>query len=97
MKAILAVVPFFLLAACSATGGGTSAPAPAVAKAGAQYCMKDKLQARGDGIECNWAATVSDACELSNLSSMKKSAMAGEPANAGRCGNGKWLVVVNAR
>lgn len=95
-KAFLAVVPFLFVAACASTGNRATAPAVA-AKGGAQYCMKDRLQPAGDQLLCNWAPTAADACEAVNLTGMAKGALAGEPANAGRCGNGKWLVVVNTK
>lgn len=95
---IAAVLSSAFLAACAAPGGSASAGGgTAAAASGTQYCMKDKLQSSGDVMMCNWAASAREACETINLTAVKKSAIAGEPANAGRCGNGQWLVVVGAR
>ncbi|HSJ98495.1 MAG TPA: hypothetical protein VLC53_15575, partial [Myxococcota bacterium] len=54
MKAtLLAAVPLLVLAACAAPNGATVAGgAPANATL---YCWKNKLEARGDAVSCNWA------------------------------------------
>ena len=97
----LAIAPLFLAAACTSTGSGggglMAAPAAKVAAAGSQYCKKDRLDSAGDAWACNWSASTSDACETNNISTMKKSAIAAGPDNAGRCGNGQWLVSVTTK
>lgn len=94
---LVALAPMFLAAAC-ATGVNTSTSGNASASAaGVQYCKKDRLATEGDALVCNWAASVADACELNNVASVKKSAVRAEPANAGRCSNGQWLVSVTSK
>lgn len=94
---LVAVAPLFLAAAC-ATGVNTSVGAAASATpTGVQYCKKDRLATEGDALVCNWATTVADACELNNVATVKKNAVRAEPANAGRCSNGQWLVSVTAK
>ena len=94
-KIVLLAVPLMFLAACAATGnGGTLAAAPT---GGAQYCKKDRLGTEGDNLVCTWSPTISEACENTNLSAMKKSAVSSGPTNAGRCGNGAWLVSVQTK
>jgi hypothetical protein len=94
---ILALAPLVVAAGC-ATGVATSTTgASTTAASGTQYCKKDRLATEGDALVCNWAASVADACETNNVASVKKSAVSGAPANAGRCGNGQWLVSVTAK
>lgn len=97
-KTLILTAPLLMLAAaCAAPGGGATHAAAAAPAAGTQFCKKDRLFTEGDSLSCNWAATFADACENTNLTSMKKSAVANGPSNAGRCGNGQWLVSVTTR
>ena len=95
---ILAAPLVALVAACAAPSGPAATRTAAAAPAsGVQYCKKDRLFESGDEMSCNWAATTGDACETPNQSSISRSSVAGAPANAGRCGNGQWLVSVTKK
>ena len=95
---VLAIAPLFLAAACASTGGNSgTAPTASASMSGAQYCKKDRLETAGDAYVCNWSSSTAEACETNNLVTMKKSAVAGAPAGAGRCGNGQWLVSVTTK
>src|SRR3954469_12234009 len=93
-KALILAAPLVMLAACAAPGGNGGTAQVAAASAGAQYCKKDRLFASGDQLTCTWSATASDACENTNLTTLGKGSVASGPTNAGRCGNGQWLVSV---
>ena len=95
---MLAAAPLLALAACASPGGGGNAKAVAAAApaTGAQYCKKDRLFTQGDSLSCTWSANIAEACENTNLTSVSKGSVS-EPASAGRCGNGQWLVVVNSK
>jgi len=94
-NALLAVAPLLVLTACA--GSPVMRTAEIAAGPGTQYCKKDRLATEGDALVCNWAASASDACENSNLGTLKKSAVASGPTNGGRCGNGQWLVSVTTK
>jgi hypothetical protein len=95
---LAAIAPLFLAAACASTaGGGSASMAASTPSSGAKYCKKDRLNTAGDGFECNWSSTVADACETSNVNTVKKSAVNVGPNNAGRCSNGAWLVSVQTK
>ena len=97
-KALIIAAPLVLLAtACAAPAGNGGTNVASAAASGAQYCKKDKLFTEADGLTCTWSATASDACENTNLTTVRKSAVAAGPASAGRCGNGQWLVTVTTR
>ena len=96
-KTLILAAPLLMLAACAAPGGADTRVAAAAPAAGTQFCKKDRLASEGDSLSCNWSPTFADACENTNLSTVKKSAVAGGPSNAGRCGNGQWLVSVTTR
>jgi hypothetical protein len=86
----------FAVASCAgipqaSSAGGTSAAA------GAQYCKRDRLTTDGDKLVCTWSPTFAEACENTNLAEVVKSTVASGPTNAGRCGNGQWLVSVTTR
>lgn len=94
-KTLLLAAPFVFLAACAGTGNGANVAAAPTG--GAQYCKKDRLATEGDNLVCTWSATISDACENTNLTMVKKSSVSSGPANAGRCHNGQWLVSVQTK
>ena len=96
-KALVLAAPLVVLAtACAAPSAGTRTVS-AMPAGGTQYCMKDRLFERGNEMSCNWAPTFADACENINLSSINRGSVSGEPTNAGRCGNGQWLVSVTKK
>ena len=95
---VLAAPLVALVAACAAPGGsGSTRTAAAAPASGTQYCMKERLFESGGEMSCNWAPTFADACENPNLTSISKGSVSGTPANAGRCGNGQWLVSVTKK
>ena len=97
-KALILAAPLAVLAtACAAPGGASTRTAAASPASGTQYCMKDRLFESGGEMSCNWAPTFADACENPNLSSVSTGSVSGAPANAGRCGNGQWLVSVTRK
>ena len=96
-KTRILAAPLLMLAACAAPGGGATHVAAAAPAAGTQFCKKDRLASEGDSLSCNWSPTFADACENTNLATVKKSAITSGPGNAGRCGNGQWLVSVTTR
>ena len=98
-KALVLAAPLVALAAaCAAPGGSASTRTAAAAPtSGTQFCMKDRLFESGGEMSCNWAPTFADACENSNASTISKGSVAGAPVNAGRCGNGQWLVSVTRK
>jgi hypothetical protein len=92
---LLAVAPLCVLAACA---GAPAAPTGSASiAAGTQYCKKDRLATEGDALVCNWSASISDACDTNNIGTVRKSAVASGPSNAGRCGSGQWLVSITTR
>ena len=96
-KALILAAPLVVLAACAAPAGGGGNAKMAAASSGEQYCKKDRLTANASELTCTWSPSISDACENTNLSTISRSAAASEPRNAGRCGNGQWLVVVTTK
>ena len=94
---LAAIAPLFLAAACASTAGGGGSMAAATPSSGAKYCKKDRLNTAGDNLECNWASSVADACETTNMNTVKKSTVNVGPNNAGRCSNGAWLVSVQTK
>lgn len=92
---LLVAATLVVLAGCA--GSPAARTAQAAPAAGMQYCKKDRLATEGDSLVCNWAASASDACEAINLATVRKSAVASGPSNAGRCGNGQWLVSVTTK
>lgn len=97
-KALILAAPLVVLAACAAPGGPAANAKMAAASSGAtQYCKKDRLLASASELTCTWSPSASDACENTNLSTLGRASVAAEPANAGRCGNGQWLVSVTTR
>jgi hypothetical protein len=99
-KALILAAPLVMLAACAAPAGnvnGGSAKVAAASSTGAQYCKKDRLTANASELTCTWSPSASEACENVNLSTLTRASVASEPANAGRCGNGQWLVSVTPR
>ena len=93
---LIAAAPLVLLAACAGTPAASTAGAGSAA-AGTQYCKKDRLATEGDTLVCNWSASAAEACDNSNIGTLRKSAVANGPTNAGRCGNGQWLVTVTTK
>ena len=93
---LLAAAPLVILAACAGSPATRTADGSGAAS-GTQYCKKDRLATEGDSLVCNWSTSVSDACETNNIGTLRKSAVASGPSNAGRCGNGQWLVSVTTR
>jgi hypothetical protein len=97
-KALILAAPLFVLAACAAPGGNTAKSQVASASStGAQYCKKDRLFANAGELTCTWSPSATDACENTNLTTLSTSSVASGPANAGRCGNGQWLVSVTTK
>jgi hypothetical protein len=94
-KALLLAAPLSVLAACA--GSPAMRTAEVAAGAGPQYCKKDRLASEGDAWVCNWASSKADACETSNIATLRKASVASGPDNAGRCGNGQWLVSVTTK
>jgi hypothetical protein len=78
----------------TSTGGGGAA---ATARATSYYCAKERLNAVGDRLECNWQPTAEEACRFQNSSVLQRSAMSGDPQSGGRCSTGQWLVMVTPR
>jgi hypothetical protein len=99
MNKLLVVATFLIvpLAGCAAADGSrTSARATTVA-AGTYFCWKDKLNAQGDALVCNWEGTEADACKSSYSTSLAKISVSTGPKDAGRCTNGQWLVEVTTK
>jgi len=97
-KALILAAPLLVLAAACTSTGGTHAQVAAAAPAGgAQYCKKDRLMTEAGGLTCSWSPTIGDACENNNLTTLGASSVASGPSNAGRCGNGQWLVSVTTK
>ena len=94
----LVVVTALALAACasaekSSNGNGTSVHA----KAGTYYCWRERLSTQGETLTCNWEDNASDACRSHYRTPIAKSAIALGPADAKRCDNGQWLVMVTTK
>ena len=97
-KTLILAAPLVMLAATACATAGNGATNTAAAPTGTvQYCKKDKLFTDGDKLMCTWSATKADACENTNLTSLSRGSISGEPASAGRCGNGYWLVSVTTK
>ncbi|HUP29388.1 MAG TPA: hypothetical protein VM122_04385 [Usitatibacter sp.] len=92
---LLVAAPLAVLAACAGTptANTTSSYAPM----STQYCQRDRLTTEGDALVCNWAASVSAACDGTSATTVRKSTVAKGPANAGRCSDGRWLVSVTTQ
>ncbi len=92
---LLVAAPLAVLAACG--GMPTASTSGAIAPMSTQYCQRDRLATEGDALVCNWASSVSAACETTGATSVRKSTVAKGPSNAGRCSNGQWLVSVSTQ
>jgi hypothetical protein len=85
--------------ALAAFTAGCATPQASVGTAGATasnvtayYCAKDRLNANGAVLECNWHATIDEACALTKSSVLERASLASDPQPAGRCNSGQWLV-----
>jgi hypothetical protein len=94
---ILALPVAALVAACAAPAPSASTRNQVAAAGNAQYCKKDRLYNDGDKLTCTWSASISDACENNNLTSLSQASVAAPATSAGRCGNGQWLVMVTTK
>ena len=84
-----------IVAGCSAMQPSPSRVTDA--RASSHYCQRDRLNANGDRLECNWQPTANDACRFANSSVLDRSAIAGDPQPGGRCSSGQWLVKATPR
>ncbi|MEP7157762.1 MAG: hypothetical protein ABI905_18400, partial [Betaproteobacteria bacterium] len=90
------IVPFIVFgssAFAQPAGDGASASR----NAASAYCWKDKLQVTGTALVCNWADSAEEACKGNPTSDISKDSVSGEPSDARRCNNGKWLVQVTKK
>ena len=89
---LCAAVVAVIVAACAAPqaslGHGDSAPS----SASAYYCAKDRLNANGARLECNWQPTIDEACSQTKSSVLDRASLSADPQPAGRCSSGVWLV-----
>lgn len=93
IAAALAIVP---VAGCATSNGGT-APRAQAASANSQFCWKEKLDAQGDSLTCNWQVSAYEACRSTNSSTLSRGSVASGPIDAQRCANGQWLVQVTTK
>ena len=91
------VAPLAMLAACAGAPVASTGSTSGAAASGSQYCKKDRLATEGEALVCNWAASAAEACENTNIGTVRKGSVSSGPTNAGRCGNGQWLVTVTTR
>lgn len=95
MKTLLcAVLPITFLAACASIESSTGNATGQNAVSPIMFCWKDRLQAEGSDLVCNWAGSAAAACKETFSSKLGKSAIASGPTDAKRCDNGQWLVQV---
>jgi hypothetical protein len=99
MKKTLTIAAALALAACASVDKpASSTVAQATPASGkALYCWKEKLDAKGDTLTCNWENNVNDACRSYNNSPLSKAQIASGPTDVRRCDNGQWLVMVTTR
>lgn len=96
MKKMLGIaVSSLVLAACASVE--KPAQNGAQASTGTYFCWKGRLNAQGDNLVCNWGRDKREACDATYATSMSKSAVASGPTEAGRCGNGQWLVMITVK
>ena len=95
-KTLILALPLAALVAACATPAPSAGTRTQVA-GNTQYCKKDRLFTDGDKLTCTWSASISDACENNNLTSLSQANVASPTASAGRCGNGQWLVMVTTK
>jgi hypothetical protein len=98
-KALLsAAASAFVLAACThvpMASVSDSTPSASSA-AGERYCWKRNLSESGGKLYCNWSPDRSRACERADSTPIEASRYS-EPAAAGRCEDGNYLVRVQPR
>ena len=98
MKKTLCIAAAAILCGCAGMQSSTGSPGNgAMARSSAYYCSKERLNASGDRLECNWQPTAEEACRYGNSSVLQRSAMKGDPEPGGRCSTGQWLVMVAPR
>jgi len=96
-KTLILALPLAALVAACATPAPSASPRNQVAAGNTQYCKKDRLFTEGDKLTCTWSASISDACENNNLTTLSQASVASPATSAGRCGNGQWLVMVTTK
>jgi hypothetical protein len=96
MKKVFALAGALALAGC-ATANKPASTAAASVQAGTYYCWRDKLSTDGDDLVCNWERERQVACDATYAVTIHRSRVAACPADAGRCNNGQWLVMVTTR
>src|SRR5262245_10694421 len=89
----LAATAALTLVACGSMDGGKVQSAAAAPRAGTQYCWQDRLSNSGGKLNCNWAATKREACEVLAFSDVE-AARYSAPRKSTMCSNGQWLVEV---
>jgi uncharacterized protein YceK len=98
MKSTLLVfAAVFTLGACASVTPATTGGSAQVAANKTYYCWKDKLSTEGSTLACNWETNTNDACRSYNSSTLAKTNVAAGPADAKRCENGQWLVMVTTK
>ena len=94
----VAAAAMVILAGCAGVQTSTSASGAASAtRAASYYCAKERLNASGDRLECNWQPSAEEACRFQNSSVLQRANMTGDPQPGGRCSTGQWLVMVTPR
>ena len=98
MKTTLALLAAsLLLAACATPEASLTGASRAATGSGTHYCWKERLDADGASLVCNWEASPADACASNAVVSIAKASVTRGPENARRCENGQWLVVVTTK
>jgi len=86
-----------ITAGCATPQASIGTTHPTASNVPAYYCAKDRLNANGALLECNWQATIDEACTLTKSSALERASLASDPQPAGRCNSGQWLVKATPR
>lgn len=92
--ALLAVV----LAGCATGNGGEGGNRAMVTSSGtgkgAMYCMDGKLNQVAGGYRCTWARSHKEACDATEVTTVRSDAIASGPVKGGMCSHGDRIVHV---
>jgi hypothetical protein len=94
---LIAAVLIVPVAGCATPNGSTTAPRAQAVSANSQFCWKEKLDAQGDSLTCNWQGSAYEACRSTNSSTLSRGSLASGPTDVQRCANGQWLVQVTTK